>query len=135
MNVRRSSVTIAAIGETIAVIVLGGGILSCSSTTCSPSIQNGLEVVVTDGATRTPVCGATVVAHDGAYVETLAGGESSARNGCFGTYTGANERAGNYEIDVSVAGGSFQPATARAVVPEDGCHVVPQQVKVTLTRM
>jgi hypothetical protein len=120
---------------TLAVLGLEGGVLGCSSTTCTPSIETGIEVVVTDSVTRKPVCGATVVAYDGAYFETLRGSKSSPENPCSGTYTGADERAGTYQIEVSAAGSSCRAATAKAVVPQRGCHVVPQLVAVTLTAM
>lgn len=128
-----------------ASITLATAIVSCwtgDTPTCEPpNIENetspiGLTVVVRDAVTHEPICGATVVAHDGAYHELFAGSASYRGSPCSGRYWGAEERAGDYEIDVSVSGSSFQPTTVRAVVTNDadGCHVMASAVSVNLTR-
>jgi len=61
---------------------------------------SGLRVTMLDGPGGTAVCGATVVATDGMYSETLAASPS----GGPGYYYGATQRAGRYAIVVTFEG-------------------------------
>jgi hypothetical protein len=101
----------------------GGGVV------CTAQYVYGLSVTVHDKATGQRLCDAEVVAVSGSYRETLQTYGPAAS--C--DYTGAGERPGVYDIQVSRAG--FQVGTAPAVrVGADECHVIPARVTVQLER-
>ncbi len=96
---------------------------------CTAVAVQALNVTVLDAVSRQRLCDAAVVAVDGPFQETLRS---------FGTetdcvYAGPTERAGVYEVRVSKGG--YAPATASNVrVGQDECHVIPEQVTISLSR-
>lgn len=98
----------------------------CGGSSCKLYASPSLRVRVIDAA-GAPVCDATVVAHDGSFSGALRGLPGDASTPCF--FTGPEERAGTYRIDVTARGAT---ATASAKVSADSCHVRTQDVTVAL---
>lgn len=107
------------------------GMAGCATdptdTSCSHKIYFGLTVTVRDSLTNLPITkGATVVARDGAYQETLL-----AVFPLDGFFAGADERAGTYQITVTKTG--YQTWVRNGVrVVRGVCHVTPVQVEALL---
>ena len=81
---------------------------------CTADLRVGLSIHVIAADTGADL-EATVIARDGAYVETL-------ETFTPGVYVGAHERAGTYRVEVSSPGRA--PAVIDQVeVEDDGCHV------------
>lgn len=102
---------------------------------CTEVALYAIKVKVYDAATNAVLCGAIVVARDGAFSETLredpALTTAGVRDGC--VYSGATERAGTYDVDVQASG--YLAQTVRGIVVAAGdCHVDSQSVYVSLTR-
>jgi len=89
---------------------------------CTADYRYGLSISVVDDA-GDPVC-ATVTIVDGAYEEV------SEEFEC-GTYVGAGERAGTYDITVEAEGYATQTIDG-IVVDNDECHVIGESVDVVL---
>lgn len=95
---------------------------------CTAIAVPALDVIVLDGSTGQRVCDATVVAVEGSFSSAL----ESFPAGPMCSYSGPYERPGVYEVSVTKAG--YQPAAERNVrVTADECHVVTQQLTVTLS--
>ena len=109
-------------------------LLSCQSSNsddifCTTEIKAGLNVSVhlIESSSSIPISdGVTVVARDGNYSETLQ--FFDAQNPIF---CGAYERAGTYTITVTKPG-RRNYSSQSIVVTEDICHVIPQNVMVSL---
>lgn len=92
---------------------------------CADIAVPALSITVLNADTREPVP-ATVTVTDGAYVAELGPEESSG-----GKYQAAYERAGVYDIEVQSDG--YAPARLEdVVVGEDDCHVITEEVVVSL---
>lgn len=91
---------------------------------CTLLFAYGLNVRV-EASDGTQICDATVTATEGSYSETLtAGGDCN--------YLGAGERAGTYRIRAEKSG--FNAAVQEdVVVDEDECHVMGENVELTMT--
>lgn len=93
------------------------------TTPCDDGPVAGIEVRLSDSA-GTPVSGAEAVLVDGTYNEAL-------REVGDGWYTGAFDRPGYYQLDVTARG--FAPMMQPGVwVAEDDCGVVTERLEVTL---
>jgi hypothetical protein len=96
---------------------------------CTTIAVPALAVTVMDGATGRSVCDATVVAVEGSFRSTLerfGTGETCA-------YSGPYERAGVYEVQVTMDG--YRPVSEGNLrVTSDECHVVTRRLTVTLAR-
>ena len=80
---------------------------------------------VTDQVTGAPIAAADVEAVEGTFIEKLM------PNGD-GTYQGAYERVGTYDVTVNQSG--YMPATIHPVeVKSDDCHVITRTIDVMLT--
>jgi len=101
---------------------LGG----CGGSGCLGIAVTGLHVTVLDGPGGAAVCGATVIATDGMYSETLAASPSGGP--CF--YDGAIERSGRYVLEATFEGRTA--TTTNVSVGNDGCHVITQDVQLVL---
>jgi hypothetical protein len=121
------------------VIAIAGGCLlaaGCSQTVCTLEARAGLAVGVDDATTGAAVCGAHVVATEGAYAETLREYPlSMPEEGDAGiaacSYAGAVERAGTYALTVSAPG--YRTTTVENVtVSRDACHVIARSVTIRL---
>jgi hypothetical protein len=110
------------------LLVAAHGCASPTDIVCTEQAISGLGVRVRDSITGLPAgAGATVVATDGSYQETL----TYAGTLYPASFVGAFERAGRYRIDVTRAG--YQPWTrANVVVAQGVCHVVPTVVEAWL---
>lgn len=94
---------------------------------CGDVAVPALSITVLDADTQSPVP-ATVTLTDGSYVTEL-GPEASFD----GVYQAAHERAGTYDIEVRSDG--YAPERLEdVVVAEGGCHVVTEEVIVSLIR-
>ncbi|NCT17710.1 MAG: hypothetical protein COZ75_02515 [Flavobacteriaceae bacterium CG_4_8_14_3_um_filter_34_10] len=105
--------------------------VSCNSDTngipCTEEARAGLNVTVRDAQTTNYLgIGTTIVATDGTYSETLQFIE-----GIIPSFAGAWEREGNYTLTVSAQG--FTTFVSETItVASDECHVIPQQVEISL---
>lgn len=105
--------------------------VSCSSDTngiaCTEEAKAGLNVTVRDAQTTNYLgIGTTIVATDGTYSETLQFIEE-----IIPSFAGAWEREGNYILTVSAQG--FTTFVSETItVASDECHVIPQQVEISL---
>jgi hypothetical protein len=108
----------------VAVLAAASGCANPTDIVCTEQAVSGLSVQVRDSITGLPAgAGATVLATEGAYQETLTYGGTADPAG----FHGAIERPGRYRIDITRAG--YQPWTrADVVVAEDECHVIPTLV-------
>lgn len=92
---------------------------------CADIAVPALSITVLDADSQAPVA-ATVTVTDGAFVTELGPEESSG-----GKYQAAYERAGVYDIEVQSAG--YAPARLEdVVVVEDACHVITEEIVVSL---
>lgn len=92
---------------------------------CTLEFVYGVNVTVTDSATGEPIEGATLTLTDGDYSEAME--DLSA-----GSYAGAGERAGTYDLTIEAEG--FDSALIENIVVEsDICHVVPVALDIALT--
>lgn len=92
---------------------------------CADIAVPALSITVLDADSQAPVA-ATVTVTDGPYVAELGPEEASG-----GKYQAAYERAGVYDIEVQSAG--YVPARLEdVVVVEDACHVVTEEIVVSL---
>ena len=113
----------------VSVTCLGCGADYGTGRVCTAVAVPALAVTVLDGSTGQRVCDATVVAVEGSFSSTL---EPSLGGGTC-SYSGPYERAGVYEVRVTKQG--YQPDVERNVrVTADECHVVTQQLTLTLVR-
>ena len=93
---------------------------------CTQELRSGIVVEVYDAATGEPISTATVTLADGDYVEVL-----GPDDGFDGSYPGAWERAGVYEVEVIAPG--YQPASRSGVrVESDRCHVDGVRIEIEL---
>jgi hypothetical protein len=93
---------------------------------CTEVFVYGLTVDVSD-ASSAAVQGATLTLTEGNYTATLE--EISP-----GTFIGAGERGGLYNLTVEAAG--FESRTITNIfVDEDECHVIPESLDVVLDRI
>ena len=104
----------------------GPTLVGCGGTGCLGNAVNGLRVTVLDGPGGAAICGATVVATDGAYSETLAASLSG--DTCY--YSGAIERTGTYALEATFEGRTA--TTPNVSVGKDECHVITQGVQLVL---
>ena len=104
----------------------GSTLVGCGDSGCLGNAVTGLRVTVLDGPGGAAVCGATVIATDGMYSETLAASPSGGP--CF--YYGAIERPGRYALEVTFEG--LTATTPNVSVGNDGCHVITQDVQLVL---
>jgi hypothetical protein len=106
----------------------GGSFLGDEPRACTAIFDYGLTVSVIDSQSGAPLCGATVTATDGAYVETLQRVPiATGAAGC-GPLVGAGERAGTYSLVASEAGA--QKTAPPVTVTKDACHVQGQSVTI-----
>jgi hypothetical protein len=104
-----------------APVALGGCTLMCTT-----EARSGIVVDVTDADTGLPIATATVTLAEGDYVEVL-----GPDDGFDGSYAGAWERAGVYEVEVIAAG--YAPGAANGVrVEQDDCHVDGVRIAIAL---
>lgn len=104
------------------------GPISADPIVCTEEYRYGLTVTVAiDGDNTQKACGATVIATDGEYQETLVILETGSDHCVF---SGAGERAGNYSIETSLTG--FETAIEQVLVTRDICHVFPKSLEVLL---
>ena len=102
---------------------------------CTAHIQPGLFVRVTHAVTGEPLAsGATVVARDGGYQETLvrAGTIRIGDANVVVTKIGVDERPGIYSVEVSHPGYASVVVTGVRVTANE-CHVIPREVDVRLS--
>lgn len=95
---------------------------------CTLEARAAINVELLDAATKVSISGgATVVATDGAYTDTLHyfGG---------GTFGGAYERVGTYTIKATTPAHGTATRTG-IVVTKDQCHVIGQRVTIEMTRV
>jgi hypothetical protein len=104
----------------------GPTLVGCGGSGCLGNAVSGLSVTVLDGPGGAAVCGATVVATDGTYSETLAASPSGGP--CF--YSGATERTGTYALEATFEGRTA--TTPNVSVGKDECHVITQEVQLVL---
>lgn len=110
-----------------ALVLLAAACGSEPAPPCTAILIDGLKVTVDNGATGDGGCLAKVWAADGPYVEQLACDAASPGNSAC-VCTGAEERAGVYQITVE-KGGTKMVQTA--TVSKDSCHVHTQEVTFT----
>lgn len=95
---------------------------------CTLEARAALNVELLDAATKASIAaGATVVATDGAYTDTL-------RNFGNGPFGGAYERVGTYTIKVTTPAHGTATRTG-IVVTRDQCHVIAQRITIEMTRV
>ena len=96
---------------------------------CTLQAVSSLNVTVRDAATSQRICDATVVATLGGVRYELR--PSGPAETC--TYSGPEERAGSFTVEVTKAG--YQSAAAQnARVTADECHVIPVLVTFELRK-
>jgi len=101
---------------------------------CTPSIEAGIRIQVTDSASGNPIsCGARAVVTAGAYSEVV---ENPSSPGCFDTamLVAALERPDTYGVTVSKAG-YLDFAINDLVVTAGVCHVNTVTVEARLSSM
>lgn len=136
LAVRMADHAVVALLAALALASAGCTNASTATTTCTNIAIEGLAVGIEDAVTRTSICGALVVATDGAYSETLTRYDISGTadggiplGGC--SYYGATERAGTYVLTVTAPG--YRTATVDGVtVTRDACHVMAHSLIVQL---
>lgn len=97
---------------------------------CTQGIQYGLVVTVRDSATGIAAGnGATVVAQDGTYIDTLIFIPTDSL-----VFQGARERPGTYSIRITKNG--YAPWTREGIVVRAGsCHVITVAIEALLQRL
>ncbi len=91
---------------------------------CTKVFAAGVLIELVDADTREPITGATLVLTDGAYTDTMVEGHA-------GTYLGAHEREGTYQLNVVAS--NYEPhAEGGIIVPKGHCHVDTQNLTVEL---
>jgi len=93
---------------------------------CTMEYVYGIHVTLKDTQTSQPIIGATLTLIDGPYSEIMMEDQSG-----MGTYSGAGERAGTYQLIIETDG--YQNMSIEGiVVNEDECHVIPIQLNITM---
>ena len=91
---------------------------------CTEVFVYGVNLSLADSS-GAPISGATVTLTEGEFSETM-------EDVGAGSYVGAGERAGTYEMQVEAEGFTGQTISG-ITVNEDVCHVIPVVREVTLT--
>lgn len=113
----------------ISMVLLAGCKASNSTdVVCTLEARAGINVTVRDAETQAGLAGiARGAAIDGAYVDSLRPGGSTS------TLSGAYERVGTYTVEIRATG--YEGYTTTNVrVFKDACHVIPQQLTVSLQK-
>lgn len=93
---------------------------------CTAEYRAGVTLTLTEAGIGEPITDATAVLTADGFEETM-------KQPSDGFYWGAHERVGTYSLTVSAP--DFLPATqAGIVVPGDVCHVMTQQIAISLVR-
>ncbi len=98
---------------------------------CTEELRHGLNIWVASESDDSDIntCDATVSATEGTYSEVLTPLSTQSRNAqCL--FVGAEERAGNYTINIQLK--DHLPQSIYSVVREDLCHVIPTTLRNTL---
>lgn len=95
---------------------------------CTTEVRDGVVVTVLDAMTNQPLEGVTINATEGSFMEQL-------RESSTGVFRGLAERAGTYSLVIEKAG--YQTVIEGVVVTqtEDLCHVITENVTVTLEEL
>lgn len=99
---------------------------------CTTELRMGLSVTIDlqgDTDQTGTACDATVLAMSDGYEELLEPRPSDNPDQCI--FVGAPERPGNYLIEASLAG--YRGADAKTTVYHDECHVITEEIDMTLT--
>jgi hypothetical protein len=104
----------------LVAVALGGCTLVCTD-----ELRSGIALDVFDAVTGAPV-DATVTLAEGDYVEVL-----GPDTGAGGSYAGAWERAGVYEVEV-IAEGYVPEARSGVRVEQGDCHVEGVRLEIAL---
>lgn len=107
---------------------------SGGKTVCTLEAIAGITIYTYDQATGLPVCGGTATIIDADFSETLIGPEVTECAYPYNGLAGVWERAGNYQVSVSLPGYTTWTNDA-VVVTENVCHVNPIKLDVYLTPM
>lgn len=93
---------------------------------CTEQFVYGLNVSLIDATTLNPITTAIeIIATDGDYEETLITSSS------IGSFFGAGEREGTYVITVTSA--NYQTYVSEPIsVSADRCHVIPENIQISL---
>ncbi len=127
MNLREYVVTFSTIFITLAPSINNQS-EATNMTACTPSIEPGITVIVSDARTKAPL-EATVILKDGKFQEEMRLQGATATGQII--YGGAFERPGVYTVTVSKDG--YQSSVVREIrVTKDRCHVVTRNLKVAL---
>jgi hypothetical protein len=117
-------------------LLLGGTLLALGTgcggpLICTTDYRYGVVVTVTDAATGTPRCDASVTISEGAYRETPTPLQVIGSDGGMQCdYAGAGERAGTYAIEVKAE--NRAKTITDIVVTKGPCHVTTRAVSISL---